>query len=325
MIKYENGDILNAPTEALVNTVNCQGYMGKGIALQFKNKYPGNFSFYENKCKRGEMTVDEVLVYKEKSQYIINFATKQEWRKKSQYDFIEKGLQSLIFKVKELGIKSISIPPLGCGNGGLDWVKVHELIIKAFSQLENEIDVLIFPPKAKIEKKDNNINLKHVLVNLAYDSLKTKTKYSIFTTFYLCDALLKNNDFSFSLQHGRAYSKELDDIMNYIHDIKINSKQKLSDFFCEYVRINANKEFITKYDMYNQLITKISEILNSFSDKNEYSELVLLIESIKKNETISSENANLNKELISKLISHGFIKLNLFGEFEFSYITSNRA
>ncbi|MDV2904926.1 macro domain-containing protein [Phytobacter diazotrophicus] len=325
MIKYENGDILNAPTEALVNTVNCQGYMGKGIALQFKNKYPGNFSFYENKCKRGEMTVDEVLVYKEKSQYIINFATKQEWRKKSQYDFIEKGLQSLIFKVKELGIKSISIPPLGCGNGGLDWVKVHELIIKAFSQLENEIDVLIFPPKAKIEKKDNNINLKHVLVNLAYDALKTKTKYSIFTTFYLCDALLKNNDFSFSLQHGRAYSKELDDIMNYIHDIKINSKQKLSDFFCEYVRINANKEFITKYDMYNQLITKISEILNSFSDKNEYSELVLLIESIKKNETISSENANLNKELISKLISHGFIKLNLFGEFEFSYITSNRA
>lgn len=322
MIKYENGDILNAPTEALVNTVNCQGYMGKGIALQFKNKYPGNFYFYENKCKSGEMTVDEVLVYKEKNQYIINFATKQEWRKKSQYDFIEKGLQSLVFKIKELGIKSISIPPLGCGNGGLDWVKVHELIIKAFSQLENEIDVFIYPPKAKIEKKDNNINLKHVLVNLAYGSLKTKTKYSIFTTFFLCDALLKNNDFSFSLQHGRAYSKELDDIMNYIHDMKNNSKQELSDIFCEYVRINANKEFKTKHDIYNQLIKKVSEILNSFSDKNEYTELVLLIESIKKNEPISSEYADLNNKLILKLTSYGFIKLNFFGEFEFSYITS---
>ena len=115
--------MLEAETEALVNTVNTVGVMGKGIALQFKERFPMNFKIYKAACKKGEMLVGKMLVVKENTlngeKLIINFPTKTEWFKKSEYSYIEDGLKDLAKVIEENKIKSIAIPPLGCGNGGL--------------------------------------------------------------------------------------------------------------------------------------------------------------------------------------------------------------
>jgi len=156
MIKITRGNILEADTEALVNTVNCVGYMGKGIALQFKKAYPENFKAYERACRVKDVHPGKMFVYETGSmwnpKYIINFPTKRHWRGKSQLEDIEAGLQALIKEVKKLGITSLAIPPLGCGLGGLDWGMVRPMIEKAFSTLP-EVHVFLFEPAGAPEAK----------------------------------------------------------------------------------------------------------------------------------------------------------------------------
>ncbi|MBL1209860.1 macro domain-containing protein [Geminocystis sp. GBBB08] len=148
MIKFKQGNILKENTEALVNTVNCAGVMGKGIALQFKQAFPDNFKEYKKICDGGHLTPGMMFITSTNQlfpKYIINFPTKRHWRGNSQLTDIKAGLQTLIQEVKRLGIKSIAIPPLGCGNGGLDWSEVKPLIVEAFALLEG-VEVIIFEP-----------------------------------------------------------------------------------------------------------------------------------------------------------------------------------
>ncbi|HHM1467262.1 TPA: macro domain-containing protein, partial [Klebsiella pneumoniae] len=119
--------------------------MGKGIALAFKESFPNNFEVYKRACGTGTMKIGQVLLVEEKGKIIVNFPTKDSWRKKSTYDFISQGLESLTKSIVERKITSISIPPLGCGNGGLAWNKVEALILKAFQSLDN-VEVVIYPP-----------------------------------------------------------------------------------------------------------------------------------------------------------------------------------
>lgn len=149
-IQSVQGDLLKQDdVDAIVNTVNCVGIMGKGIALQFKNKWPDNFKAYEAACKHKQVNVGAMFVYDSggllKPNYIINFPTKDHWKGKSKIEYIQSGLQDLVTQIKRLGIKSIALPPLGCGNGGLDWNVVKPLIESAFVQLP-EIEVRLFEP-----------------------------------------------------------------------------------------------------------------------------------------------------------------------------------
>jgi len=149
MIDEAKGNLLLADAEALVNTVNCVGFMGKGIALQFKQAYPENFRFYERACRNEEVRPGRMLVFDAgqmfKPRYIINFPTKRHWRGKSRIEDIQSGLDALIHEVKRLGIRSIAVPPLGCGHGGLDWLVVRPMIVRAFEALP-EVKVLLFAP-----------------------------------------------------------------------------------------------------------------------------------------------------------------------------------
>lgn len=149
MIKILNGNIFESDTEAIVNPVNCVGVMGKGLALQFKNKYPENFNAYFKACQSKEIQPGKVFIFKIESEknpkYIINFPTKKDWRNNSCLEDIESGLKSLINEIKCLKIKSISIPPLGCGLGGLDWKIVRSIIEKSFNEIK-EIEVKLFEP-----------------------------------------------------------------------------------------------------------------------------------------------------------------------------------
>jgi len=148
-VKLTRGDLLQQGVDAIVNTVNTVGVMGKGIALQFKQKWPENFKAYEKACKRGEVQLGKMFIYDAggllKPRYIINFPTKQHWRGKSQLEDIETGLEDLVLQVKNLGIRSIAVPPLGCGNGGLDWDDVRPRIEHAFAALPN-VDARLFSP-----------------------------------------------------------------------------------------------------------------------------------------------------------------------------------
>lgn len=154
MIKFLQGDLLQSNAEALVNTVNTVGVMGKGIALQFKNQYPKNYKIYKEACKKGELKVGEVLVVKDGDilceKYIVNFPTKSHWRSSSKLSYIREGLAALKESIREYNIKSVAIPPLGCGNGGLDWNIVKPMIIDALGEVD--IDIFVYEPNLQIKK-----------------------------------------------------------------------------------------------------------------------------------------------------------------------------
>jgi O-acetyl-ADP-ribose deacetylase (regulator of RNase III) len=149
MIEFRTGDILQADAEALVNTVNCVGFMGRGIALAFKEAYPENFKAYERACKQGDVQPGRMFVVSTgqltNPRWIINFPTKRHWRGKSRMEDIDGGLEALVEVVREHGIKSIAIPPLGCGLGGLDWRDVRPLIEKAFAPI-SDVETIIYEP-----------------------------------------------------------------------------------------------------------------------------------------------------------------------------------
>lgn len=154
MIEYKTGNILQADAEALVNTVNCVGIMGRGIALQFKNAYPANFKAYEAACAREEVQPGRMFVFETgqltNPKYIINFPTKRHWRGKSRMEDIEAGLAALAEEIRNRGIRSIAVPPLGSGLGGLDWHDVRPRIEEALSGLA-DVRVLVFEPHATPE------------------------------------------------------------------------------------------------------------------------------------------------------------------------------
>jgi len=150
MIKSTKGNLLEAKVDALVNTVNCVGVMGKGIALQFKQAFPDNYIEYENACKKGQVRIGRMFIYKRNDmfypKYIISFPTKRHWKAKSRLEDIEMELEDLTRQIKDLNIKSIAVPPLGSGLGGLDWKDVKVRIVKAFEKLP-DTEVLLYEPK----------------------------------------------------------------------------------------------------------------------------------------------------------------------------------
>lgn len=149
MIEFVRGNLFEADAEALVNTVNTVGVMGKGLALQFKQAYPDNYKAYRAACKRGEVQIGRMVVFGTKRlvnpRYIVNFPTKQHWKSNSRLEDIEAGLRDLVTVVRERGIRSLAIPALGCKNGGLDWEDVRPRIEAALAELPNVL-TLVYPP-----------------------------------------------------------------------------------------------------------------------------------------------------------------------------------
>lgn len=146
MIREMTGDLLRDDAQALVNAVNTVGVMGKGLALQFKRAFPEVFRTYQAACQRGEVQPGRVLPVRLQSsdRWVLNFPTKRHWRQRSRLADIESGLDDLIRVIDELKIASVAVPPLGCGNGGLDWSVVRPLIIERLGVLD--CDVRLYGP-----------------------------------------------------------------------------------------------------------------------------------------------------------------------------------
>lgn len=149
MIELTRGNLLEADVEALVNTVNTVGIMGKGIALQFKQAFPENYRFYRRAAEAGEVEPGRMLVFETgrlvNPRYIINFPSKRHWRARSRPEDIQAGLEALREEIVRRGITSVAVPPLGCGNGRLDWATVRPMIENALAPLRDVL-VLLFEP-----------------------------------------------------------------------------------------------------------------------------------------------------------------------------------
>lgn len=155
MVRIVTGNLLEAKVEALVNTVNTVGVMGKGIALQFRRAFDDNYKAYAQAAKKGQVKIGQMFVYDygalaEPPRYIVNFPTKEHWRGPSSLEFIAAGLQDLVRVIQEYQIRSIAVPALGCSNGGLKWEDVRPLIEGALGGLEG-VEVLLFAPYAGAE------------------------------------------------------------------------------------------------------------------------------------------------------------------------------
>lgn len=199
MIYYITGNILDSKAQALVNTVNTMGVMGKGIALQFKKAYPNNYKAYEKACKLGEVEVGKMFVTEDNNtasgvKIIINFPTKTSWKKPSEYQYVEDGLDSLVAEIETRKIKSIAIPPLGAGNGGLNWEKIKKLIEEKLQHLG--IDIYVYEPTLQIQehlKKERAklTDARALLLYVLYDLVRNGEYVSEFSSEKICYFLQK--------------------------------------------------------------------------------------------------------------------------------------
>ena len=154
MMTFTKGNLLEAPVEALVNTVNTVGVMGKGIALMFKEAFPANFAAYEDACHRHEVKIGRMFVTDtgalDGPRWIINFPTKKHWRQPSRLEWITEGLGDLRRVIQQKGIRSIALPPLGSGNGRLEWGEVRREVERVLGDLKN-VEVMVYEPTEKYQ------------------------------------------------------------------------------------------------------------------------------------------------------------------------------
>jgi O-acetyl-ADP-ribose deacetylase (regulator of RNase III) len=149
MIVFKKGNLLEDPAEALVNTVNTVGVMGKGIALQFKNAFSENYRRYRDACAGGKFRTGQLLVVRDVNllygeKLIINFPTKEDWKNPSRYEYIESGLSMLAAWLKENPVSSLAMPALGCGNGGLEWERIKKMITWQLGSLP--VNIAVYEP-----------------------------------------------------------------------------------------------------------------------------------------------------------------------------------
>ena len=228
-IELRTGDILKADAEAIVNTVNCVGIMGRGIALQFKKAFPANFRAYARACDVGEVQPGTMFVYDTGAftnpRYIINFPTKRHWKGKSRIEDIESGLIALAQEVRERGIKSIAIPPLGSGLGGLDWSKVRPRIEAALRDVPN-LDLMIYQPNGapeavKSSKVPNMTPGRAALVTLMHRYLQGLmdpfvTLIEVQKLMYFMQEAGQPLRLTYVKHHYGPYAKDLSHVLNAV-------------------------------------------------------------------------------------------------------------
>lgn len=231
MIEYRIGNLFESSSEALVNTVNTVGVMGKGIALQFKKLYPNNFKEYLELCKEGKFEVGHILVVRDQNtltgeKIILNFPTKKHWRSPSEYEFIESGLIELKRILREEGIKSVAIPPLGSGNGGLQWQKVKSLIESHLADLE-ECEIVVYEPNSAVKEVLNKERVKltparAMLLSMLFELVKNGEFVSEFASEKLCYFLQrfgaeKHFKLTYAPNFYGPYSGKVKHVLNYLN------------------------------------------------------------------------------------------------------------
>ena len=272
MLELTRGDILKADAEALVNTVNCIGVMGRGIALQFRKAFPENFKAYKSACDKKSLQPGRMLVYElnrfENPRYVINFPTKRHWKGKSKIEDIESGLMALAEEIKKRHIQSIAIPPLGCGLGGLKWEQVKPIIKKTFEKLP-AIRVLLYEP-AGPPAAEEMVKEKHVpkmttgravllaLINRYLEAVMDPfvTLLEIHKLMYFMQEAGENLRLNYTKALFGPYAQNLRHVLNHIEGHFINGFADASDK--PDIQIELIPDAVNKADHYlkNHIITR---------------------------------------------------------------------
>jgi len=285
-MKYVKGNLLEAPTQALVNTVNTVGVMGKGIALQFKEAFPMNFKIYAAACKKKALQTGQLLVVKEQTlggeKIIINFPTKTEWFMKSKYEYVEEGLKELAKVMEEYKIESIAIPPLGCGNGGLKWEKVKPMIEKYLGHL-TQVDIQVFEPNEAIkELLKQQVTTKAVKLTPAramvlyamfyYESLGENASLFVANKLaYFLQRLGEKslNKLKFEASHYGPYSVQVEHLLHHVNGKYLKGLEQMN--------VKAFEPLELQYDKMKEVSDYIKKELNS-EQRTILSNLVKLID-----------------------------------------------
>ncbi len=245
MLTYLKGNLLTSPAQVLVNTVNTVGVMGKGIALEFKNRYPEMFKLYQRECDNKNIDVGNLLLWKDEEKWILLFPTKKHWRSPSKTDYIEKGLDKFVKSYEALGIESVAFPRLGCGNGGLDWNDVKPIMEYYLKQLPIHIYIYIdkyvesepeYKQPTEIEKW-----LRNNPESVGFTKLKEDLQNIITNdNNILINSELKHiswNDSGIHLINGRDIfisEDDLCDFWEYVRNVGVLQTDKLPQRFAEY-------------------------------------------------------------------------------------------
>lgn len=311
MIKYVTGNILESDAQALINTVNTVGVMGKGIALQFKKAYHNNYKAYTEACKKNEVAVGRLFVTKDSNlnsgeKYIINFPTKTDWRKPSEYSYVETGLDDLIKVIYEKDIQSVAIPPLGAGNGGLDWGKVKRIIEQKLHDLN--IAITVYEPTSDIKEKLKTERVKltdarALLLYVLYDLVKNGEYVSEFSSEKVCYFLQrfggrKYFNLNYAPNFYGPYSGKVRFILNILNGSYLMGYSDMNKKPFEPLRLVADgyetvHAYVENKPELSAIAKKTTDFLNGF-----YSDFALeLLSSI---DFISSKEKTFEKDAIIK-------------------------
>ena len=316
-MKFIKGNLLNAETQAIVNTVNTVGVMGKGIALQFKERFPQNFLAYKAACKNNLVQTGKMFVFTESDlrgeKIIVNFPTKEEWYRKSQYNWIEEGLKDLVNVIEERNIKSISIPPLGCGNGGLKWDKIKELMSQYLGNLI-DVEVYIYEPNSKIKEilqKENSkkiVNLTPARAMLLFALFKYE-KFGEYSTVFTANKLAyflqesgENLKLKFEPYTYGPYAQAVEKVLyalngKYLKGLEQMNAKPFEPLELNYSRFKEVEDYIS-----NNLSEKQKDRLSGLFQAIEGFESTLSLEVLSSVHYITTNNPKIGKdEIVTKI------------------------
>lgn len=286
MIESQNGNLLDSQAKCLVNAVNCEGFMGKGIAYQFKEKFPKNNKNYIVACNESKLQVGDILFFEENDKVIANFPTKNKWREKSQYSHIESGLQSLKNGIIKHNLSSIAIPPLGCGNGGLDWNIVKKMIVDSLGNLNTQI--LLYEPTSNYNSPNKNMakmNASHlILMRLKNAIHKDKFgKNALQKAAYFLNIFSGNDYFKFEQNKFGPYAHSIEILSKRIKEFQKSYGVETSEaekILYDRIISDSVKETLKKYE---SAITKSANFVNSIDSTHTLEIIATVIDIIKNN------------------------------------------
>lgn len=290
MITYTTGNLLEADVEALVNTVNTVGIMGKGIALMFKERFPKNMREYAEACKSSEVQTGKMFVTSTDEligvKWIINFPTKQHWRAKSQMNWIEEGLQDLRRFIVDNSVQSVAIPPLGAGNGGLNWYEVKPRIEQALGDLQNVNIVVYEPIKQYLNvKKQTGVKKltparalvlelirRYLVIGMDCSLLEVQKLVYMLDRSIASKGLEDPFDLSFEANKYGPYADDLRHLLNSLDGYYLNSDKRIADSkaFDSTIRFNyEHKKEVQDYlnnqgSKYLPVLNEVSQVIDGF-------------------------------------------------------------
>lgn len=316
MFHYVTGDLLKSNAQCLVNTVNCEGYMGKGIAYQFKMSFPNNNISYIKACKNGSLTVGTIHTFNENGKLIVNFPTKDKWRAKSKMEYITSGLDALIQFIFDNKINSVAIPPLGSGNGGLIWHDVKQIVEQKMLEVSKNIDIYIYEPsnnyvaKPTIEPK---LSLSALILMQMKFHLTDFGKIRLQKTAYLVDVLSGQNYFNFKRDKYGPYDYSIEIVSKNIKEFqRFHNVTTKKAYEIAYQKLTSDTVF-SKLEVFSPYIKEVSQIINTLKDKEVECLATIIF-------LIDEKDCLTNEEIITGFKSWSLDKAKRFTESDISNI-----